>query len=46
MRGEIVFKGVGFSYGDDRPSLRELSFRVVPGETVAVVGQTGSARAP
>lgn len=44
IRGEIVFEGVGFSYGDDRPSLRELSFRVMPGETVAIVGQTGSGK--
>jgi ATP-binding cassette subfamily B protein len=43
VRGEIVFEHVTFGYGD-RPVLRDLSFRVAPGQTVAVVGETGSGK--
>ncbi|MEN3361495.1 MAG: ATP-binding cassette, subfamily bacterial, partial [Mycobacteriales bacterium] len=43
VRGEIVFEHVTFGYGE-RPVLRDLSFRVAPGETVAVVGETGSGK--
>jgi len=43
VRGEIVFENVTFGYGD-RPVLRDLSFRVEPGQTVAVVGETGSGK--
>jgi ATP-binding cassette subfamily B protein len=43
VRGEIVFENVTFGYGN-RPVLRNLSFRVAPGATVAVVGETGSGK--
>jgi ATP-binding cassette subfamily B protein len=44
-RGAIEFQGVGFRYpGTQRPVLRDLSFRVEPGETVAIVGPTGSGK--
>jgi ATP-binding cassette subfamily B protein len=43
MRGEIVFEHVTFGYGD-RPVLRDLSFRAAPGQTVAVVGETGAGK--
>jgi ATP-binding cassette, subfamily B, bacterial len=43
IRGEIVFENVSFSYGDT-PILRDISFRVEPGQTVAIVGQTGSGK--
>ena len=43
IRGEIVFDGVTFGYGDN-VVLRDLSFRIEPGQTVAVVGQTGSGK--
>jgi ATP-binding cassette subfamily B protein len=43
MRGEIAFEHVTFGYGD-RPVLRDLSFRVAPGQTVAVVGETGAGK--
>lgn len=44
-RGAIEFRGVGFQYpGSHRPVLRDLSFRVEPGETVAIVGPTGSGK--
>ncbi|MDA0699753.1 MAG: ABC transporter ATP-binding protein [bacterium] len=47
MRGEIVFEGVGFAYegaAAGRHSLKGVSFRVRPGQTVAIVGQTGSGK--
>lgn len=45
MRGEIEFRNVSFSYeGDDRMALEGVSFRVKPGQTVAIVGQTGSGK--
>ncbi|MGL4609399.1 MAG: ABC transporter ATP-binding protein [Trueperaceae bacterium] len=43
MAGEIVFENVTFGYSD-KPILKNLSFRAVPGETVAIVGQTGSGK--
>ncbi|MGQ0603167.1 MAG: ABC transporter ATP-binding protein [Anaerolineales bacterium] len=43
MRGEIVFEAVSFGY-EDRPLLHNVSFRVAPGQTVAIVGQTGSGK--
>ncbi len=42
--GEIVFDGVSFGYHPNRPILKGLSFRVGPGETVAVVGPSGSGK--
>jgi ATP-binding cassette, subfamily B, bacterial len=74
MRGELVFEGVSFGYGDERrktndesslaldeqvsengtdpsfvlrPSslvLRDISFHTRPGETIAIVGQTGAGK--
>jgi ATP-binding cassette, subfamily B, multidrug efflux pump len=45
VRGAIEFRGVGFRYpGTERPVLRNLSFRVEAGETVAVVGPTGAGK--
>ena len=43
MRGEIVFDHVTFSYGNV-PVLKDLSFRAEPGQTVAIVGQTGAGK--
>ncbi len=43
MRGEIVFDNVTFSHGG-APILRNVSFRAQPGQTVAIVGQTGSGK--
>jgi ATP-binding cassette subfamily B protein len=40
----IEFDGVWFAYKDDDWVLREVSFRVEPGETVAVVGHTGAGK--
>lgn len=43
IRGEIVFDNVTFGYSG-KPILKHLSFRANPGETVAIVGQTGSGK--
>jgi ATP-binding cassette subfamily B protein len=46
IRGEVEFNHVNFRFGGegDDIALRDLSFRVEPGETVAIVGQTGSGK--
>ncbi len=43
MRGDIVFENVTFSYGET-PVLKNVSFHAKPGQTVAIVGQTGSGK--
>ncbi|GCE19035.1 ABC transporter ATP-binding protein [Dictyobacter kobayashii] len=43
MRGDIVFDHVTFSYGDT-PILKDISFRAKPGQTIAIVGQTGAGK--
>jgi len=42
-RGEIEFRNVTFSYAGE-PVLKDISFKVKPGQTVAIVGQTGSGK--
>ena len=44
MRGEIEFQNVTFAYGDGAPVLKDISFKVQPGQTVAIVGQTGAGK--
>jgi ATP-binding cassette subfamily B protein len=44
VRGEIEFDQVWFSYKEDEPVLRGISFKVSPGETLAVVGHTGAGK--
>jgi len=43
-RGAIEFDRVSFAYKEQEPVLRELSFSVKPGETVAIVGTTGAGK--
>jgi ATP-binding cassette, subfamily B, multidrug efflux pump len=42
--GTIEFDRVSFSYSPDRPLIQDLSFRVAPGQTVAIVGPTGAGK--
>ena len=42
--GSIRFENVTFGYGADESNLSNVSFSVKPGETVAIVGQTGSGK--
>lgn len=43
VRGDLCVHGVTFSYGAE-PVLRDLSVRFAPGQTVAIVGATGSGK--
>lgn len=43
-QGVIEFENVSFSYTPERPLINDLSFRVEPGQTVAIVGPTGAGK--
>ena len=45
-KGELAFDNVSFSYAsnDQKPALTNISFKVAPGETVAVVGPSGAGK--
>ncbi len=42
--GDIVFKDVSFSYEKDNPVLKKISFTVKDGDTLGIVGSTGSGK--
>ncbi len=44
LKGDIEFKNVWFAYNDENWVLRDISFRVRPGETLALVGATGAGK--
>ncbi len=44
VKGEIEFKNVWFAYNEDDYILKDISFKINPGETVAIVGATGAGK--
>ena len=44
MRGEIEFKNVTFAYNEGDNSLENITLHILPGQTVAIVGQTGTGK--
>jgi ATP-binding cassette subfamily B protein len=44
VHGDVTFEHATFSYGDGKPQLEDVSFNVKAGQTVAIVGQTGSGK--
>ncbi|MDD3032846.1 MAG: ABC transporter transmembrane domain-containing protein [Candidatus Pacebacteria bacterium] len=44
LKGEIEFKNVFFEYKDGMQALKDVSFKINPGEVVAFVGHTGSGK--
>lgn len=44
QRGEVLFDAVGFAYSEERPILRDVSFRIRPGQKLAVVGASGAGK--
>jgi len=43
LRGDVQFDRVSFAYGED-VVLEDVSFRIKPGETLAIVGETGAGK--
>jgi ATP-binding cassette subfamily B protein len=44
IKGEIEFKNVWFAYNNEEYILKNVSFKINPGETVAIVGHTGAGK--
>jgi len=44
VKGRVEFRDVSFGFGDGPPVLRNVSFTVEPGQSVAIVGRTGSGK--
>lgn len=44
FRGDIEFKNVWFAYNDEKWVLKDISFHVKPGDTLALVGATGAGK--
>ncbi|OAA29730.1 ABC transporter ATP-binding protein [Kosmotoga arenicorallina S304] len=44
LRGELEFKNVWFAYDSENYVLKDISFKVNPGEKIAIVGETGAGK--
>ncbi|MCB0214151.1 MAG: ABC transporter ATP-binding protein [Anaerolineae bacterium] len=44
IKGAVTFRDVSFEYNSNAPVLRDISFSVEPGQTVALLGPTGSGK--
>jgi ATP-binding cassette subfamily B protein len=44
LKGEVCFEDVGFNYNSMAPVLKNISFKVQPGELVALLGGSGSGK--
>ena len=44
VKGSIEFKNVWFAYNSDEYVLKDMNFKINPGETVAIVGHTGAGK--
>jgi glucan exporter ATP-binding protein len=44
LQGRIAFKDVSFSYDGQRQAVADLNFEAQPGETIALVGETGAGK--
>lgn len=44
LSGSIEFSKVSFSYMENKPVLKNISFKIAPGERVAIVGSTGAGK--
>lgn len=44
IKGEVLFRDADFGYTPDKQVLHDISFKIEPGQTVAIVGQTGSGK--
>ncbi|MFW5991683.1 MAG: ABC transporter ATP-binding protein [Halanaerobiaceae bacterium] len=44
IKGDIEFENVCFAYNEEEPVLKDISFRVDKGQTVAILGPTGSGK--
>lgn len=44
LKGEVRFENVWFAYNDENYVLKNISFDIKPGQTMAIVGHTGSGK--
>ncbi len=43
-KGDLTFRGIEFSYDTDKPVLERITFQCKPGQTIALLGSTGSGK--